>query len=38
MGDFPHLDVRFVPNTGQLLFFAEWPMALDLLERFLPRR
>lgn len=38
MGDFPHLDVRFVPNTGQLLFFAEWPMALDVLERFLPRR
>jgi pimeloyl-ACP methyl ester carboxylesterase len=38
MGDYPHLDVRFVPNTGQLLFFAEWPMALDVLERFLPRR
>jgi pimeloyl-ACP methyl ester carboxylesterase/DNA-binding CsgD family transcriptional regulator len=38
MGDFPHLDIRFVPNTGQLLFFAEWPMALDVLERFLPRR
>lgn len=38
IGEYPHLDLRFVPNTGQLLFFAEWPMALDVLERFLPRR
>jgi pimeloyl-ACP methyl ester carboxylesterase/DNA-binding NarL/FixJ family response regulator len=38
MGNYPHLDVRFVPKAGQLLFFAEWPMALDVLERFLPRR
>jgi pimeloyl-ACP methyl ester carboxylesterase/DNA-binding CsgD family transcriptional regulator len=29
MCDFPHLDVEFMPNTGQLLFFAEWPYALD---------
>jgi pimeloyl-ACP methyl ester carboxylesterase/DNA-binding CsgD family transcriptional regulator len=25
----PHLDVRFLPGTGQLLFFAEWPVVLD---------
>ncbi len=29
MADFPHLEVRFLPHTGQLLFFAEWPQALD---------
>lgn len=32
MGDFPHLEVTFLPNTGQLLFFAEWPQVLDRLE------
>lgn len=37
MQDFPNLDISFVPNTGQLLFFAEWPRALDTLETFLPR-
>ncbi|MGA0540143.1 LuxR C-terminal-related transcriptional regulator [Neotabrizicola sp. VNH66] len=31
MAEFPHLSVRFVPQTGQLLFFAEWPMVLDML-------
>jgi pimeloyl-ACP methyl ester carboxylesterase/DNA-binding CsgD family transcriptional regulator len=35
MGDFPHLDVEFMPNTGQLLFFAEWPYALDQVEAML---
>ncbi len=29
MVDFPHLDIRFLPDTGQLLFFALWPLALD---------
>ncbi len=29
MADFPHLEVRFLPQTGQLLFFAEWPQALE---------
>lgn len=29
MGDFPALTVRFLPFTGQLLFFAEWPQVLD---------
>jgi pimeloyl-ACP methyl ester carboxylesterase/DNA-binding NarL/FixJ family response regulator len=29
MTDYPHLDVRFLPFTGQLLFFAQWPEALD---------
>lgn len=27
--DFPQLEVRFLPGTGQLLFFAEWPQVLD---------
>lgn len=29
MVDFPQLEVRFLPQTGQLLFFAEWSAALD---------
>lgn len=29
MGDYPALAVRFLPFTGQLLFFAEWPQVLD---------
>ncbi|MBE2277416.1 MAG: helix-turn-helix transcriptional regulator [Rhodobacteraceae bacterium] len=29
MGDYPALSVRFLPFTGQLLFFAEWPQVLD---------
>lgn len=32
MVDFPHLEVTFLPDTGQLLFFAEWPQVLDRLE------
>jgi pimeloyl-ACP methyl ester carboxylesterase/DNA-binding CsgD family transcriptional regulator len=32
MGDFPHLQVTFLPNTGQLAFFAEWQRALDDVE------
>lgn len=35
---YPHLDISFVPNTGQLVLFGEWKMVLDKLERFLPRR
>lgn len=27
--DYPHLEVRFLPGTGQLLFMAEWPQVLD---------
>jgi pimeloyl-ACP methyl ester carboxylesterase/DNA-binding CsgD family transcriptional regulator len=30
--DYPHLEVRFVPEAGQLLFFAHWPAVLDELE------
>jgi pimeloyl-ACP methyl ester carboxylesterase/DNA-binding CsgD family transcriptional regulator len=30
--DYPHLVVRFLPNTGQLLFFAEWPQVLDAVQ------
>jgi len=36
--DHVHLEVRVIPGAGQLLFFAEWPMVLDTLVRFLPRR
>ena len=38
MLDFPHIEVKFLPNTGQLLFFAEWAQALDALEKFLSPR
>lgn len=31
MVDFPHLDIRFLPGRGQLLFFAEWPQVLNLI-------
>lgn len=37
MAEFPRLEVTFLPDTGQLLFFAEWPHVLDRLESFLPR-
>lgn len=30
--DYPHLALRFLPFTGQLLFFAEWPQVLDEVE------
>ena len=36
MVDFPHLEVSFLQGTGQLLFFAEWPLVLDRLRDFLP--
>jgi len=38
MTGYPALEVRFVSGAGQLLFFSEWALALDVLERFLPRR
>ena len=31
LADFSHLDVEFLPDTGQLLFFKEWPLVLDRL-------
>ncbi len=31
--DYPHLDIRFLPGTGQLLFMAEWPQVLDAVKR-----
>lgn len=36
--NYPKLDVQVVPGAGHLLFFAEWPMVLDVVLRFLPRR
>jgi pimeloyl-ACP methyl ester carboxylesterase/DNA-binding CsgD family transcriptional regulator len=32
MGDYPQIEVRFVPETGQMLFFKEWPLVLDEVE------
>ncbi len=37
MGDFPHLDIRFMAGTGQLLFFARWPEVLDEVAKILPK-
>ena len=37
IGDYPHLRIRFIPNTGQLLFFAQWRLVLDEVQRFLVR-
>jgi pimeloyl-ACP methyl ester carboxylesterase len=37
MVDFPHLEVSFLPNTGQLLFFTEWQIALNRIGIFLTR-
>ncbi|MBK6466476.1 MAG: helix-turn-helix transcriptional regulator [Rhodobacter sp.] len=37
MAEYPHLEVRFLPNTGQMLFFAEWPLALDEVEAMAAR-
>lgn len=37
MVDFPHLDITFLPNTGQLLFFAEWALVLERVQPFLHR-
>jgi len=36
--EYPHLQISFVPNTGQLLFFAEWPLVLDILQKYLQQR
>lgn len=33
---YPNLDVTIIDKAGQLLFFQEWRMALDELEKFLP--
>ncbi len=38
MQSFGNLDVQFLPNTGQLLFFTEWHVVLQELQRFLQRR
>lgn len=35
MVDYPHLEVHFLPDTGQLLFFAEWQTALARVAPFL---
>ncbi len=37
MEDYPELEVRFIPETGQMLFFKEWPMVLDEVEAMAAR-
>lgn len=37
MEDYPHLDVRFLAFTGQLLAFARWPEVLDAIEELAGR-
>lgn len=37
MEDYPHLEVRFVPETGQMLFFKEWPLVLEEVEAMAAR-
>lgn len=37
MVDYPALRVEFLPDTGQLLFFKEWRLALDRIAALLPR-
>lgn len=34
---FAHLDIQVWPGNGQLVFFAEWPRVLEVLEDFLPK-
>lgn len=36
MVDFPKLEVEFIEEAGQLLFFQEWPRVLNELEPLLP--
>lgn len=33
--DYPQLDLRLIPGTGQFLFFSSWPQVLPLVEEFL---
>lgn len=35
---YPHLELRVCSDAGRLVFFVHWQSALDILERFLPRR
>ncbi|WP_225030208.1 LuxR C-terminal-related transcriptional regulator [Xinfangfangia pollutisoli] len=34
---YPHVEIRFLPFTGQLLFFAQWPLVLDEVELMFDR-
>ena len=35
--EYPNLRIRFIPNAGQLLFFAHWRLALVEVQRFVVR-
>ncbi|MCX7286617.1 MAG: LuxR C-terminal-related transcriptional regulator [Rhodobacterales bacterium] len=37
-GDYPHLDVRFLPGNGQLLLFNEWPVVLETVRSMVHAR
>lgn len=36
--EYPHLELKLCRDAGRLVFFVHWQTALDILERFLPRR
>ncbi|MCU0829669.1 MAG: helix-turn-helix transcriptional regulator [Tabrizicola sp.] len=36
--EYPALEVRFLPGTGQLLLFAEWPQVLEAVEAMQARQ
>jgi pimeloyl-ACP methyl ester carboxylesterase len=35
--EYPHLSLRFLPGTGQLLFFAAWPEVLECVAQEMER-
>lgn len=36
--DYPHLELRFLPDTGQLLLMTEWPAVLEAVVQMLQHR
>ena len=34
---YPHLQIEYLPDCGQLILFGEWPLVFERLEAFLPR-
>jgi pimeloyl-ACP methyl ester carboxylesterase/DNA-binding CsgD family transcriptional regulator len=38
VSDYPNLELKVMNDAGRLVFFVHWQSALEILERFLPRR
>ncbi len=38
VSEYPHLELKVMSDAGRLVFFVHWQTALEILERFLPRR